>query len=76
MSECDCGEEITAKNAAGHYREQCQQCIRQVARDANKHVHVCEKSDCGVCRSWREERDAQARDRFEVADYGKVARYA
>lgn len=31
MPECDCGNEITRKNAAGHYRDKCWECIEAAA---------------------------------------------
>jgi hypothetical protein len=31
MPECDCGTEIVAKNAAGHYRDQCVECIAEAS---------------------------------------------
>ena len=37
MPTCDCGGEITAKNAAGHYRDRCQDCIAAIAAEADTH---------------------------------------
>jgi hypothetical protein len=71
MPECDCGTEITDKNAAGHYRDKCRECIRAVARDGNKHAHVCD--GCGVCRSWRREREKQAQARMTIRDWRRTA---
>jgi hypothetical protein len=31
MPECDCGTEITDTNTAGHYRDQCAECIAAAA---------------------------------------------
>jgi len=45
---CDCGQEIEAKNSAGHYRDQCAACIRTVA-------DTCEQKECPVCEDHREE---------------------
>jgi hypothetical protein len=70
MPECNCGNEITAKNAAGHYREQCPACIAD-ANDGNKHVHVCD--GCAVCDSWRREREQQARERMTIRDWRATA---
>lgn len=34
MPACDCGSEIDRKNEAGHYRDQCWDCIEAVAAEA------------------------------------------
>jgi hypothetical protein len=48
MATCECGCEIKRKNAAGHYRDSCWQCIKQAA-DRERHVDVCQRNDCAVC---------------------------
>ena len=51
---CDCGTTIDAKNSAGHYREQCADCIQDAAT-TTRHVDTCDRDDCMVCRDYREE---------------------
>jgi len=36
VPECDCGTEITTKNAAGHYRDRCAECIDDAAPDVGR----------------------------------------
>jgi len=52
---CDCGQEIEAKNSAGHYRDQCAACIRTVADNDTSHVETCDQKECPVCEDHREE---------------------
>ena len=54
MTTCDCGTTIEAKNSAGHYRDQCAECIRDAAT-TTRHVDTCDRDDCMVCQDYREE---------------------
>lgn len=54
MPECDCGNEITEKNSADHWRESCQECISDVA-ERTEHVLKCDDDACRVCASKLEE---------------------
>jgi len=52
---CDrCDGDVTAKNSAGHYRDKCSECIRDVATTTG-HVDTCEREDCPVCYDYAEE---------------------
>jgi len=56
MATCEsCGATVEAKNAAGHYRDKCPECIQAVADERTPHVEVCEDPECGVCLSYQEE---------------------
>lgn len=55
---CDeCGAELgdADKNAAGHFRDRCMDCLEAAAENRPRHVDTCEESDCSVCASYREE---------------------
>jgi len=56
MGECaDCGGVVENKNAAGHYRDKCRECIRAVADAIPSHVETCDRPECVVCQDYREE---------------------
>jgi len=56
MPDCEsCGGTVEEKNAAGHWRDNCQECIREVARGSKPHHELCEDDGCIVCASYREE---------------------
>jgi len=58
MPNCEsCGGEVNEKNAAGHWRDNCQECIREVADGSKPHHELCEDDGCIVCASYREEAD-------------------
>ena len=49
VADCtDCGAAVTNKNAAGHYRDRCADCLAEAAR-TERHVRTCEREDCPVC---------------------------
>ena len=51
MTDCtDCGAAVDSKNAAGHYRDRCTDCLDEAARTA-RHVTTCEREGCPVCYS-------------------------
>jgi hypothetical protein len=50
MSECEhCGEVVGWKNAAGHYRDVCEDCATEVAGDRRRHTDRCEADECSIC---------------------------
>jgi len=56
-SECaQCGVALgeADKNAVGHYRDRCLDCISAAARDV-RHVDQCDATDCVVCADYRAE---------------------
>jgi hypothetical protein len=55
MADChECGAEVKHKNAAGHYREKCADCIRTAA-ERKRHVESCENPNCVVCEIYDRE---------------------
>jgi len=60
-SECaQCGVALgeADKNAVGHYRDRCLNCISAAARDV-RHVDQCDAPDCAVCEAyWQEYADS------------------
>jgi len=68
MADCeDCGATVENKNAAGHYRDRCTDCLAKAAR-TKRHVTTCEREDCPVCYS-HPAGDADA-VRYEHLDVG------
>ena len=56
-SECaQCGVALgeADKNAVGHYRDRCLNCISAAAR-AVRHVDQCDAADCVVCADYHAE---------------------
>lgn len=50
MATCDeCGDDVDAKNAAGHYRDKCLDCIETIAADIPSHRDQCDDPDCLIC---------------------------
>jgi hypothetical protein len=50
-----CGDDVAAKNAAGHYRDHCVECLQAIAEARTPHREACDDPDCVVCASWRAE---------------------
>ena len=51
VADCtDCGAAVNNKNAAGHYRDRCLDCLAEAAR-TERHVTTCERDGCPVCYS-------------------------
>lgn len=44
-----CEGDVSAKNAAGHYRDKCMSCIEEIAAEIPSHREQCEDDDCLVC---------------------------
>jgi hypothetical protein len=52
MPECvDCGVDVQNKNAAGHYRDRCCQCIINEATGGGRPIAGCECTDCQEARA-------------------------
>jgi len=50
MATCErCGEDVGAKNAAGHYRDKCAGCIQEIADAIPSHREQCDDPDCLIC---------------------------
>jgi len=46
MTDCEhCGEVVGWKNAAGHYRDVCEDCAEEVAGDRRRHTEHCEADE-------------------------------
>jgi len=62
MTDCEhCGEGVGWKNAAGHYRDVCEDCVDEVADERRRHTEYCEADECSVC---------DLVERYTAADYG------
>ena len=50
MATCEeCGDPVEAKNASGHFRDKCMDCIRGVADEVPSHRETCDDPDCLIC---------------------------
>jgi len=51
VSECErCGAALKEKDNRGWYRDNCRECINELAR-TDRHIDTCEREDCPVCYS-------------------------
>jgi len=56
MPDCrTCDADVATKNNAGHYRDQCRDCLRAVAEAQTPHHKQCNDEECIVCQSYWEE---------------------
>ena len=50
MATCEeCGDPVEAKNASGHFRDKCMDCIQDVADEVPSHRETCDDPDCLFC---------------------------
>ncbi|ACM56349.1 hypothetical protein [Halorubrum lacusprofundi] len=50
MATCEeCGDPVEAKNASGHFRDKCMDCIQDVADEVPSHRETCDDPDCLIC---------------------------
>jgi len=50
MATCEeFGDPVEAKNASGHFRDKCMDCIQDVADEVPSHRETCDDPDCLIC---------------------------
>lgn len=50
MARCEgCDGDVEAKNASGHFRDKCMDCIEDVADEIPSHRETCDDADCLIC---------------------------
>jgi len=51
VADCEgCGTAVDNKNAAGHYRDRCLNCLAEAAC-TERHIDTCDREGCPVCYS-------------------------